>query len=316
MKPDSLKVSQPRRKWIPYFVLAIALLITALSTYYVATTAKAKDMLRFDNAVRDTREDIQNRLDTYINLLRATSGLFAASEQVSQDEFRAFVNRLKLPQRYPGVQGIGFSALVMPQEKDALIAQMQKQGIKNFTIRPDFKRSEYYPIIYLEPSDRRNQAAIGFDMFTESERRNAMERARDNGAAAASGKVTLIQETDKHKQAGFLIYIPVYRNGGIPNTVAERRAELIGFAYSPFRAGDLMVGIFGNQEQQNVDFQIYDGKSLSQENLLHSSRDVISTSYQPSFRTSKTIDIGGRTWTIAFASRSEFEADGTLPPSN
>ena len=268
MKPDSLKLGQPHRKWIPYFVLAIALLITALSTYYVATTAKAKDRLRFDNAVRDTREDIQNRLDTYINLLRATSGLFAASEQVSQDEFRAFVNRLKLPQRYPGVQGIGFSALVMPQEKDALIAQMQKQGIKNFTIRPDFKRSEYYPIIYLEPSDRRNQKAIGFDMFTQSDRRNAMERARDNGAPVASGKVT--------------------------NTVAQRRAELIGFAYSPFRAGDLMAGIFGNEEQQNLDFQIYDGKNLNSENLLHSSRGNIKTSYQPGFRTSKTIDIGDR----------------------
>jgi PAS domain S-box-containing protein len=312
MKPDSLKVSQPRRKWIPYFVLAIALLITALSTYYVATTTKAKDRLRFDNVVRDTHEDIQNRLDTYITLLRATSGLFAATGEVSRDEFRAFVNRLRLPQRYPGIQGIGFAERVMPQEKDALIAQMYKQGIKNFTIRPDFKRSEYYPIIYLEPLDRRNQKAIGFDMFTHRVRQTAMERARDTGAPAASGKVTLIQETDKHKQVGFLIYIPVYRNGGIPNTLAERRAELIGFAYSPFRAGDLMAGIFGNEEQQNVDFQIYDGKNLSSENLLHSSQGNISTSYQPRFTATRTIDVAGRTWTIAFASRPEFEVDSDI----
>ncbi len=309
MKPDFLKLGQPHRKWIPYFVLAIALLITALSTYYVATTVKAKDRLRFDSAVGETHDNIQNRLDIYITLLRATSGLFAAKGQVRSYEFRAFVNRLKLPQRYLGVQGIGFSALVMPQEKDALIAKMHKQGVENFSIRPDFKRSEYYPIIYLEPLDRRNQKAIGFDMFTESERRNAMERARDTGAPAASGKVTLIQETDKHKQAGFLIYIPVYRNGGIPDTVAERRSQLIGFVYSPFRAGDFMAGIFGNEKQQNVDFQIYDGKSLSWENLLHSSQGNISNSYQPEFRTTKTIDIGGRTWTIAFASRPEFETD-------
>lgn len=309
MKPDSLKLAQPRRKWIPYFVLAIALLITGISTSYVATTAKAKDRLRFDSAVRDTNENIQNRLDRYITLLQATSGLFAASEQVSREEFRAFVNRLKIQKYYPGIQGIGYSVRVMPQEKDRLIAQMQKQGIKNFTIRPDFKRSEYNSIIYLEPLDRRNQVAIGFDMFTESVRRAAMSRARDTGAPIATGKVTLLQEIDNRKQAGFLIYIPVYRNGGVPDTVAQRRVELIGFAYSPFRVDNLMAGVFGNEEQQFVDFQIYDGSSVSSQNLLYSSTGGISTSYQPRFRTTKTFNVGGQTWAIAFASRSEFETD-------
>ena len=89
MQPVSLKSAQLHRKWIPYFVLAIALLITGISTSYVATTAKAKDRIRFDSAGRDTSEDIQNRLDRYITLLRATSGLFAASEQVTRNEFRA-----------------------------------------------------------------------------------------------------------------------------------------------------------------------------------------------------------------------------------
>ncbi|NJR76766.1 MAG: hypothetical protein HC773_30960 [Scytonema sp. CRU_2_7] len=211
-------------------------------------TAASQDKLRFQNAVTRTQDNIQNRLDTYITLLRAGSALFAAHEQVSLVQFRAFVQRLKLQERYPGIQGIGFSRRVSSEELPALISDMQKQGVKNFSLRPNYNRSEYHSIIYLEPLDRRNQAAIGYDMFTEPVRRAAMERARDTGTVAASGKVTLVQEIDQHKQAGFLIYIPVYRQGIIPNTASARRANLLGFIFSPYRADDLLQGILAEND--------------------------------------------------------------------
>ncbi len=307
MKPDlSLKFAQPTRRLLPYFVLAVTLLLTSLATYYVAKTAEAKDQLRFENAVGRTQDDIQNRLETYIALLRGGSRLFAASNQVTRDDFRAFVDPIELQRRYPGIQGIGFSIRVMPQEKDALVASMQRQGAENFTIRPLFKRAEYHSIIYLEPLDQRNKAAIGFDMFTERVRRAAMSRARDTGTPAASGRVTLVQEIDKQKQAGFLIYVPVYRNGRTLQTVTERRAALRGFVVSPFRADDLMQGIFGNEKQPYVDFQIYDGTDLSPENLLHRFTRS-STFYRPRFTTTRTINVAGQNWSILFASRPEIE---------
>lgn len=307
MKPDlSLKLTKKRRIWIPYFVLGITLLLTSLATYYAAKTAEDKDRLRFENAVQRTQDDIQNRLDTYIAMLRATSGLWVASESVSREQFRTYVNHLELPRRYPGIRGIGFSKRVMPEEKEALVLDMRRQGVENFTLQPEFQRSEYHAIIYIEPLDRRNEAAIGFDMFTEPLRRRTMEYARDTGAPAASGRVTLIQEIDPHKQAGFIIYVPIYRNGLTPNTVSERRATLEGFIYSPFRGDDLMKGIFGTEKYPFVNFAIYDGTTLAPENLLHRSKGD-SSSYQPRFRAIATIDVAGRSWSILFKSRPELE---------
>ena len=310
MKSDlSLKTAFRRRRWIPYLVLVVTLLLTIGATYYVATTTDARDRLRFENAVQRTQDNIQNRLQTYIVLLRAGSGFFAGSDQVSREEFRTFVERIELQRRYLGTQGIGFSVRVMPEEKDALVADMQRQGVENFTIRPDFKRSEYHAVAYLEPLDKRNKVAIGFDMFTEPVRRAAMERARDTGAPAASGRVTLVQEIDKHKQAGFLIYVPVYRNGVTPKTVAQRQAALRGFVYSPFRTDDLMKGIFGTEKYPAVDFEIYDGTSLTPEHLLHrSSGNRISSkaSGQSRFHATTTIDVAGLPWTITFAAHPQF----------
>lgn len=295
---------QPRRSWIPYFVLTIALLFTAAATYYVSSTVQNKERLRFENDVQTTQAKIQDRIEAYVTLLRAGSGLFAASGEVTPQEFRAFVNRMNLRDRYPGMQGIGYSVRVAAAAQDALITQLRQQGI-NLSIRPNYPRSEYHAIVYLEPQDRRNRAAIGYDMFSEPVRRAAMERARDTGSAAASGKVTLVQELDKHKQAGFLIYIPVYRRGDIPATTTQRQTELIGFIYSPFRADDLINGIFGNEDRL-VNFEIYDSSNVSSANLLHSSRpDTLNNRYQPQFQTTQTINLAGRTWSLVFTSSPE-----------
>jgi PAS domain S-box-containing protein len=308
MKLNSLKSIHLRRTGIAYVVLVVTLLLTAITTLSASRMADAKDQLRFDNAVGRTQEDIQNRLDTYIVLLRGSQGLFAASDNVSLRDFRAYVNSLELRRRYPGIQGIGFSVRVNEAEKEGLIAQMGRQGRGNFAIRPDFPRPEYYVIAYLEPLDRRNQAAIGFDMFTEPMRRAAMEQARDTAAAAASGQVTLMQEIDEQKQSGFLIYLPIYRDGIIPDTVAERREALIGFVYSPFRADDLLTGIFGTQKNPVIDFQVYDGITASPEKLLYRSnpnRRTGSFFNRPHFTTKRTIDVAGRPWTLLFTSRPE-----------
>lgn len=317
---------QPRRNWIPYFVLEIALLFTTAATYYVSSTAETKDRLRFESDAQAAQAQLRDRLEAYISLLRAGSGLFAASGEVTQQEFRAFVSRLGLRDRYSGIQGIGYSVRVPAATKDAFIEQLRQQGRTNFSIRPNYPRSEYHTIIYLEPQDRRNQAAIGYDMFSEPIRRTAMERARDTGSPAASGKVTLVQEIDKHKQAGFLIYVPVYRNGNIPTTKIQRQTELLGFIYSPFRADDLIQGVFGN-ENRLVNFEIYDGRNLNPTNLLHSSRlnsqnnnvqnnNVLNNRDRPRFQKTQTINIAGRTWSIVFTSRPKLEltSESNLAP--
>ncbi|MGV0025578.1 CHASE domain-containing protein [Phormidesmis priestleyi] len=301
---------RPQRQWLPSFILMTTLSLTALCSYYAYIASKEKDQLRFENAVQQTQSKIENQLETYTALLRASSGLFVASTSVSRQEFQTYVERLDLRRRYPGIQGIGYSARVLPDRLPDLIAEMQNQGIENFALRPESPRSEYHAILYLEPSDARNQAAIGFDMFTEATRRAAMEKARDTGNPAASRQVTLIQEANAQKQTGFLIYMPIYRGGRVPATVSDRRVALQGFVYSPFRADDLMNSIFGDESQLLVDFQVYDGLEVRPDKLLHDNpqRDHSSDA----FRATRRLTIAGEPWTLVFFPRPELAIDSEM----
>ena len=297
------------RAWLPYAVLAGALLITFLVAFYIHRTTLAKDRSRFEHSVQQMSSVIDNRLDTYEALLRAGAGLFAASEIVEPDEFRRFVKEIDLPSHYQGVQGLGFSVRLKPEEKDKLIDKMRSSGNPGFKIWPEGNRAEYHSIIYLEPLNRRNEQAIGYDMFTEPVRRAAMEQARDTGSPASSGRVTLVQEIDQQKQAGFLTYVPVYLNGAKIDSTEERRAALIGFVYAPFRAGDLMRTILGDQTFTGVNYKVFDGYQTSADDLLFdSSVGHGPVTEAPRFRATTTISVSGRSWTLEFSSAPDFEA--------
>jgi PAS domain S-box-containing protein len=302
-------LSLKSRSWIPYGVLGGALIVTLVATLYVHRTTQAKDRARFENSVRQVSTTLQNRLDTHVALLRAGTGLFAASNTVEPDEFRRFVTQLDLPKHYPGIQGIGFSLKLQPDERTKLAEIMHKAGNPDFKIWPDGDRSEYHSIIYLEPEDRRNRTAIGFDMMTEPVRRVAMERARDTGAAVASGRVTLVQEIEEPKQRGFLIYAPVYYNGAKVDTVAQRRAALEGFVYAAFRTGNLFPTILAAHEYQGIDFQVFDGTKPEAADLLYDSappaNGVVGAAR---FGAITTIPVTDGPWTLHFATNSDFEA--------
>ena len=66
------------------------------------------------------------------------------------------------------------------------------------------------------------------------------------------------------------MYLPVYRSGVPPRTVAGRRSEIIGWVYCPFRMDDLMNGIMG-ERSADLGLEIFDGHEMSARFLMYRS---------------------------------------------
>jgi signal transduction histidine kinase len=277
-----------RGAWTHWLVLAGSLGLTVAATVFVAVSARGRDDARFANAVQSATDRIAGRLDIYTATLRGGAALFAATP-ADREAFHHYVERLEIQRWYPGVQGIGWSPRIaagLPGEPD-----------------------ERYAIEYLEPLDARNRAALGYDMYSEPTRREAMQRARDLGGPALSGRVTLVQEIAGPAQPGFLIYVPVYAGGSTPATVEERRAALLGFVYAPFRAHDLFAGVFGREAQPRVSFSVYDGNGIDTAALLFASDRE--PGHRPRNAGTMRLLNAGQPWTIAFESQPDFEAGST-----
>lgn len=298
---------------MPFIVLSVGLVATLLVLLGFRSAAKERDAERFRHWVQHTHYLIQNRLDTYNAVLLSTRGMFESQGPITLQEFRQYVKHLELDRLYPGIQGIGLSIRLDPDDRGRVEQELQQQGIEEFRVWPTpEEREELHTIVYLEPLDQRNRAALGFDMSTEPVRHEAMIRARDTGLPAASGRVILVQEISTEVQPGFLIYVPIYEPGTQPTTEEARREHLVGFVYSPFRMEDLLAGVF-SRERPWVSFSIHDGETPDEESLLFASPSL-DDSHQ--FIRQESLRFAGRTWTLVFKSQPRFESasdDRLLP---
>lgn len=306
--PDLVKPDRSRRRLFSLLAsIAVGAVVFGLTLWVsqVVTTAEHDSaQVRFDASVNRVQTAIRNRMAAYEQVLRGGVALFNASVQVDRNEWMAYVATLDVAKTYPGIQGIGFSKRVLPVDRDQHIRQVRSQGFPDYTLWPEGERDVYTAIVFLEPFDFRNKRAFGYDMMSQSTRREAMERARDRGIAAVSGKVTLKQETNAEVQAGFLTYLPVYKAGMPVATVENRRTALFGYVYSPFRMNDLMRGILG-QDELDVALTIHDGTEVSEQSLTYTSAE---TPQAAEFNETVLVQLSGRTWTLAIASLPNFES--------
>ncbi|WAK03495.1 CHASE domain-containing sensor histidine kinase [Methylobacter sp. YRD-M1] len=292
------------------FLLVLSISLSATYAVWHNARQQAEQDLKndFEFRVRETVARIEQRMATYEQILRGVRGLFAASGNIKRDEFRNYVGMLQLEQNYPGIQGLGYSLIVPKADRDEHIRDMHRQGFADYAIHPEGEREIYTPTVQLEPFSGRNLRAFGYDMYAEPVRREAMIQACDQGKTSVSGKVKLVQETDEQAQAGFLMYMPVYRNGLPHDTLAERRANIVGWVYEPFRMDDLMAGI-GGERAAELDLEIYDGETVSEQAKMYDSHVMPGNTHTqpPYFKTVRHIKIAGHPWTLAIHSQPTFE---------
>lgn len=288
-------------------VFLLSMLLTAGFSLYSAQTTMERERIAFEALARRTQGAILQRMNAYVNLLYAGRAFLKGSTEVTRSDWRRFVSALEISSRFPGIQGIGYTVRLMPDEVAGHVARVRAGDMRDYRVWPPGERDEYTSIFYLEPMDARNRAAIGYDMFSEPTRRKAMARARDTGDPALTGKVSLVQEITADKQAGFLIYLPVYRNGVPSETVAQRREALIGYVYAPFRADDLFTGLFGHEPHPEIDFELYEGEP-SRQTLLHDHNPAISSQAVSAgtIQLRMPTPVAGQTWTIVFTSTPAF----------
>ena len=293
---------------LPLFVLAIILAITGVLWAHSRGNVERVVRTSFDFEVRDTCNRIEQRIQAYEQVLRAARGLFQSSGDVTRAEFKSFVASLELGAKFPGIQGVGFSRIVPGDQRDAHIAAVRAEGFPEYVIKPAGGREFYTSIVYLEPFSGRNLRAFGYDMYSEPTRRAAMDRARVSGQCAMSGKVKLVQETETDVQAGFLIYLPVFKAGAAPNASLRLQDELLGWVYEPFRMNDLMEGILG-QHAADLDLEVYDGDGVSEGDLLYQSGEAhASASEKNALQTVSYLDRDERRWTVLLRARPSFKS--------
>jgi len=139
-----------------------------------------------------------------------------------------------------------------------------------------------------------------------------MEQARQTDRPMATGKRTLLTPDGREAGSGFVIFLPVYRDGVKPEKREQRRNATIGFVFASILHRELGESILGPPTNRPVDIEVFEGNSPSPEHLLFDSdaeRAAGNRSESRQLSTSMPLAGLGRNWTLFFFTRPAFELD-------
>ncbi len=242
------------------------------------------------------RQNIEFRLQTYVDEQISGAAFIAASKEVTRVEWRQFVAALKLDINYPGINGLGFAIPVKKEDSLAFVRKIQREnmpwfGITNLGKAPN--ATEYFVVKYIEPQYR-NREALGLDMGSEPHRRDAMEKSRQTGLPFVSKKVTLVQ--DQGKTPGFLIFVPVYKSDSDSDSA---RQQFKGWSYAPFIAKNFMNRLLPfalNQENRPFEIELFDGSTPDFNQILYKTWEKQPVNAKDYYKV--TFPVYGHKWTL------------------
>lgn len=293
---------------LPWAILVVMISSTWLVWEHEHQAAKDGLRAQFDFALRETVGRVDQRVMDYEQILRGVQSLYATTPMSNRDAMHKYVANMQLDANFSGIQAIGLVDWVGGKRKAAHLTAMRAAGFPNYAIEPDGSREVYAPIIQREPFDGPNRAAPGYDVWADSVRREALEKARDSGMAAISGKVQLKVDADSTVSPGFIMYLPIYAPDLPHDSVAQRRTNLVGWVYASFHMNDFMASLYGNLSP-GLTLSIHDGTDINDLSLLYRTANAsgADASLKPAaMSANEYMVVAGHNWTLSLHTQDAF----------
>ncbi|MCB0370224.1 MAG: CHASE domain-containing protein, partial [Bdellovibrionales bacterium] len=224
--------------------------LTGFTYYSIHDSLLTEKNQKFLVLTEKAQLEIQKSLDQYFRLLESGSGLMSASKSVSIEEWKTFISVMNIKDKYPGLNGLG---IIFSVENKNLKSFQQKYNIEKIKNVPhgdaeslDRTKQPYYIITYIEPLYK-NKQAIGLDVSTEVNRREAALNATTPGSRTMTKSIQLVQ--DAKVRPGFLIYSPFFKN-----------KKLMGYAYSPIIFDDFITAALKDSLSE-INLKVYNADS-------------------------------------------------------
>ncbi len=297
---DPLMTSRQFRWRFGHLLAILTLLVATAIALMVWNGARERELklaeTQFHAKVGKLASLVQLRMTSYALTQRGGASLFAAIDFPSTQQWHGYTEGLMLQEQFPALVGLGFAAYIDQSQLMQLQLKIRESGGGLLDVHPRGVRDRYGPILYLEPRTPGNRSAIGYDMYSDPTRRDAMQAAMISGNVQLSAPVTLVQDNGA-EGLGMLLYTPVYKGAVIPTTPAQRREAMAGWVYSPFYISQMLKAAIAPAKDSER-MRVVDATDPAQV-VLYADPDIGPTN---TFTHSLSLNMYGRRWRLDFFS--------------
>lgn len=251
----------------------------------------------YQSIERQERErDLGELTDTWVDTLEgheawllAGKAMMETNPNVTRAMFHQYVENSGWRTEYGGLTAVGYNPYVEAGGEAALVSYWQNDSSLatfGYPPVPTNISGEGYYVDYLVPINE-NEAAFGFNVFSEPTRKNAIEQAVRTGNLTATAPIVFVQETNE--VPGLLLVMPVY-DGGDPGTPALREAAIRGIMVGALQGVDLAA--FALRHNDNVQLDQFWVQDVGSGTPLFSGIEPTKSAAETTF------DLAGRTYEI------------------
>ncbi len=280
------------KRWTTWFWPALVAVLALLVTLWLAQHERVlqdRDLRKnFDFGVRQAATRVEQRMTSYEQTLRGVRGLFDASDLVTRQDFERYVDLLQSGPDFAGLRAIGH-------------APLQGSGVAMTA-----------PCTYLSPAGSAPLSPLGIDLLAQPALRQAMLRSRDAGNVVITalvwpgGRPDGADAAGDPADAGVLMFMPVYTQGQVLASVADRRAHTRGWVFASFRLDELVSSLYG-EGTPGLDLRIHDGTDIDDASRMYPPAAALVAAGPARFDAQEYIGVAGHTWTLWARSTPSFE---------
>ena len=202
-------VFQKLRQFGPVIVSLIVVIMVLLFTTYTheqfLKVALEKESRVFENVLR-------NETNSNLEHLSSLKRFFSSSSFIERKEFKTFVDPIL--RDFPSILALSWIPEVTEEQRQSYVDLAHQDGMREFSLKR-WEHSigwqtqsnpwavKYYPVFYLEPL-KNNLSALGIDLGSHKQRREAIDLALESNTAIASNIIDLAQGGK-----GFLVFLSI-----------------------------------------------------------------------------------------------------------
>lgn len=290
-------------------VLLFVFFVAVFSIFYSTTTnsIETNSVDIFNGEVARTEQGLSNYLIFYGNMIGSLKGFFEGSQAVEEAEFKNFVKDVSLTTGYKPISSFLYLEKVKKDDTSDFFKEISKRPelSAGFDSAGAIKAlnpysSEYFLLKYSEPNGLLSEILLGVD-FAEIHP-SAFNLAIENNKPT----ITRIFVNPYSNKNEITIFAPVYNVGASEATVEDRKKNIVGLVAITFKTKDLLDGVFlPGSPDRLISTDVFEGSAANPSNLIYSNA-IYPIAFMPDHVLTKTIQVGGRPWTIKFSTTPRF----------
>jgi len=290
-------------------VFVLSLLATGIVVNGVLVIERRERATAQASSADELSGQVRSQFEVYSHVLRMLRGFYQGSTHVSIAEFREFARAADISRLGGGSMGLGYVALVDASESDRFVLQMEEEGLEGFQLWATHgdlpTEGEMRVLATVEPREI-NGGAIGADVTNHTAVMATLDEAAQSGQAVFTSPIRLLQRPGEW---GAVCYLPLYNEGGVPETGEGRRGSLYGWVSVVVSLTQMMDEIAINRPaydhfallQQTADGEraVFDTCHAEEKNEAGLPRCV--EAIRARGAEERVMVAGGRVWTIVYS---------------